>query len=109
MFRTFFLIATTITLVIGANVARADHDNELRYVLRGALIGAAVGGLISQGRHDHYVEHRYVVDYDRHRHGYRRNRHRGYQSRSHRSYRADFRADGRRFGDRRHERSRRHH
>jgi len=45
MLRTVMVMGTVAALACTSVPARADHDRELRYVLGGALIGAAIGEL----------------------------------------------------------------
>ena len=59
MLRTIMMTGTAICLSMGSGLARADHDDGLRYVLGGALIGAAVGELAYSTGHRGHV----VVDY----------------------------------------------
>ena len=54
MWRTLTIVAVVAVLGLGAAQARADHDRELRYVLGGALIGAAIGSLAY--RSDRYAQ-----------------------------------------------------
>lgn len=59
MLRTIMITGTAICLSMGSGLARADHDDGLRYVLGGALIGAAIGELAYSTGHRGHV----VVDY----------------------------------------------
>jgi hypothetical protein len=59
MLRTIMITGTAIGLSMGSGLARADHDDGLRYVLGGALIGAAIGELAYSTGHRGHV----VVDY----------------------------------------------
>jgi len=94
MLRTIMVASTAVMLSLASGLARADHDRELRYVVGGALLGAALGELA------------YVSDYGP-RHGYRRVEH-GYSYGAayppHRYYSRgrDFRRwdSGRHFGKR---------
>lgn len=100
MLRTYLVTGMVIALSVVATPARADHDHELRYIVGGALIGAAIGGIVHDShrhsRHHHYYAgighyhyapvhyyapaHRYV-----HRHGgHYRGRHHGYRRGGHR-------------------------
>ena len=54
MWRTLTMVAVVAALGLGTTQARADHDHELRYVLGGALIGAAIGELAY--RNTRYVQ-----------------------------------------------------
>jgi len=45
MLRNIMITGTAICLSMGSSLARADHDRELRYVVGGALLGAALGEL----------------------------------------------------------------
>jgi hypothetical protein len=47
-------------LAFGSASAKADHDRHLRYVVGGAVVGAAVGGLIYASREPH-VHHYYYA------------------------------------------------
>jgi len=59
MLRNIMITGTAICLSMGSGLARADHDDGLRYVVGGAIIGAALGELAySTGHHSHIV-----VDY----------------------------------------------
>ena len=59
MLRTIMMTGTAICLSMGSGLARADHDDELRYVVGGAIIGAALGELVYSTGHRSHV----VVDY----------------------------------------------
>ena len=59
MLRTIMMTGTAICLSMGSGLARADHDDGLRYVLGGALLGAAIGELAYSTGHRGHV----VVDY----------------------------------------------
>ena len=100
MLRKILLYTIVLTLTLGAGLARADHDRELRYVLGGALLGVALGELAYR-HHDHHMHyvHPYVY-YDHaprihvrrsyahhHRHGFRpaRKHHRRHHDGHHRS------------------------
>lgn len=85
MLRTIMITSTAVTLSLASGLARADHDRELRYVVGGALLGAALGELV------------YVSDYGP-RHGYRRGYGVAYQP--HRYYAPG--RDYRRWDNRRH-------
>lgn len=67
MLRNIMITGTAICLSMGSSLAQADHDRELRYVVGGAILGAALGELAySTG---HYPPHGYVgYDYG-YRHG----------------------------------------
>jgi len=84
MLRTLMLVGTLVALALALTTApaRADHDRELRYMLSGALIGAAIGGLAYSAQHHPPRRHLYAGA----RHRYYR-RHGGYSylrpSRSH--------------------------
>jgi hypothetical protein len=59
MLRNIMITGTAVCLSMGSGLARADHDDELRYVVGGAIIGAALGELAySTGYRGHVV-----VDY----------------------------------------------
>ena len=45
MLRTIMITSTAICLSLGSSLALADHDRELRYVVGGAILGAALGEL----------------------------------------------------------------
>ena len=45
MLRNIMITGTAVCLSMGSSLARADHDNELRYVVGGAILGAAIGEL----------------------------------------------------------------
>lgn len=45
MLRNFVITGTAIGLAMVGGVAKADHDDALRYVVGGAIIGAALGEL----------------------------------------------------------------
>ena len=67
MLRKYSVIAAAIGVSLVSTGAMADHrhDKELSYVVGGALVGAAIGGLIYADRYRHYgptVHYRY---YDR--------------------------------------------
>ena len=68
MLRTIMITGTAICLSLGSSLALADHDRGLRYVVGGAILGAALGELAYAA--DFYPAHGYHV-YDR---GYRRGR-----------------------------------
>lgn len=59
MLRNIMMTGTAICLSMGSSLAQADHGDALRYVVGGAIIGAAIGELAySSGHHGHVV-----VDY----------------------------------------------
>ncbi|NIW23358.1 MAG: hypothetical protein GWN29_01680 [Gammaproteobacteria bacterium] len=68
MLRTIMITSTAICLSLGSSLALADHDRGLRYVVGGAILGAALGELAYAA--DVYPAHGYWI-YDR---GYRRGR-----------------------------------
>ena len=56
MLRKFGVAAIVAALALGATAqARADHDRELKYLVGGALVGAAIGSLAYRSRHAHPV------------------------------------------------------
>ncbi len=59
MLRNILITGTAICLSIGSGLARADHDRELRYVVGGAILGAALGELAYASDRRGYV----TVDY----------------------------------------------
>jgi len=59
MLRNIMITGTAICLSMGSGLARADHDDALRYVVGGAIIGAALGELAYSTGPRGYV----VVDY----------------------------------------------
>ena len=59
MLRNIMITGTAICLSMGSGLARADHDDELRYVIGGAILGAALGELAYSSGHRSHV----VVDY----------------------------------------------
>jgi hypothetical protein len=67
MLRSTLMSISAIVLGCGASLARADHDGELNYVLRGALIGATLGEVAYQSSHSSYSRH----GYDRRDHRWR--------------------------------------
>jgi len=46
MLRNIMMTGTALCLSMGSSLAKADHDRELRYVVGGALLGAALGELV---------------------------------------------------------------
>ncbi len=68
MLRTTMITGTAICLSLGSSLALADHDRGLRYVVGGAILGAALGELAYAA--DIRPVHGYRF-YDR---GYRRGR-----------------------------------
>jgi len=60
MIRTYLVTGTVIALSVVASPARADHDHELGYILGGALIGAAIGGIVHHSHRHAGHSHRYV-------------------------------------------------
>lgn len=73
MLRNIMMTGTALCLSMGSGLARADHDDELRHVVGGAIIGAALGELAYATGH----RSRVYVDY-----GYGR----GYGYRPRRAY-----------------------
>ena len=75
MLRTIMITGTAICLSLGSSLALADHDRGLRYVVGGAILGAALGELAYAA--DVYPAHGYRF-YDRgyrfYDRGYRRGR-----------------------------------
>lgn len=65
MLRTIMMTGTAICLSLGSSLALADHDRELRYVVAGAILGAALGEFVYAA--DAHPAHGYRI-YD---HGYR--------------------------------------
>lgn len=46
MLRNIMITGTALCLSMGSSLAKADHDRELRYVVGGAILGAALGELV---------------------------------------------------------------
>ena len=59
MLRNIMITGTAICLSMGSGLARADHDDALRYVVGGAILGAALGELAHASDHRGFV----TVDY----------------------------------------------
>lgn len=59
MLRNITIIGTAICLSMASGLARADHDRQLRYVVGGAILGAALGELAYASSHRGHV----VLDY----------------------------------------------
>jgi hypothetical protein len=54
MLRKVSLAVIVTALGLGAAAqARADHDRELKYLVGGAIVGAAIGSLAYRSRHAH--------------------------------------------------------
>ncbi|NNC63779.1 MAG: hypothetical protein HKN84_03255 [Gammaproteobacteria bacterium] len=66
MLRTIMITGTAICLSLGSSLALADHDRGLRYVVGGAILGAALGELA------YAADLRPVHGYRIYDHGYRR-------------------------------------
>ena len=86
MLRTYWVTGMVIALAVVATPARADHDRELGYILGGAIVGAAIGGIVYDSHrharhshrhadaHYHYAPVRYYAPVHgvRHNRGHRR-------------------------------------
>ena len=63
MLRNIMITGTAICLSMGSSLARADHDRQLRYVVGGALLGAALGELVYVTNHRGYLDVNYGYGY----------------------------------------------
>ena len=94
MLRTIMMTGTAICLSMGSGLARADHDDGLRYVIGGAIIGAALGELAYSTGHRGHV----VVDYGFDPYGYSPYGYSPYAYAPYRLYPPRFRGHMRGFG-----------